>query len=135
MTDKNSKFILYTRKIVNNPLLCRKQVAVELIHPESGSISKVLIKDKLSSMFKSKPECMSIYGLHTKYGGGRSTGFALIYDSAEVRAKYDMKMLLLRDKILNKDGKTKRGALKEIKRKTKRARGKEKTKAMSSKKK
>ena len=133
MTDK-SKFVLYARKMINNPLLARKQLAVELIHPESGSVSKTNIKDKLSAMFKTKPECISIFGLHTKFGGGRSTGFALIYDSPEARKKYDQKKLLLRDKVINKDGKTKRGALKEIKRKTKRARGKEKTKAMAKKK-
>merc|ERR1719389_1207237 len=35
---------------------------------------------------KSKPECITVMGLKTKYGGGRSTGMALIYDSADMRA-------------------------------------------------
>lgn len=47
-------------------------------------------------MFKSKDECISIFGLKTKFGGGRSTGFALVYDSTDARKKYDSKKMLRR---------------------------------------
>lgn len=91
-----SKFVLYYRKFLKNPLLGRKQCVVELIHPESGSVSRAQVKEKLASMLKSKPECITVMGLKTKYGGGRSTGMALIYDSADLKKKYDSKKWLIK---------------------------------------
>ena len=85
----SDKFIIYARKIVSNPLLKRKQVQVELIHPDQGNISKASIKAKLSNMFKTKEESIAIFGLKSSFGGGRSSGFALLYDSLEARKKCD----------------------------------------------
>ena len=93
----SGQFILYARKVINNPLLRRKQVQVEMIHPETANISKTAIKDKLADMFKAKAEAIAIFGLHSQFGGGRSSGFALIYDSLDERKKYDQKNLLRRD--------------------------------------
>ena len=42
-------------------------------------------------MLKCKEEAISIYGLNTKFGGGRSSGFALVYDSVDMKKKYDFK--------------------------------------------
>ena len=125
MTDK---FILYARKQMNNPLLARRQVQIELIHPESGSISKEQIKEKLAAMFKTKTEVISVFGLHSKFGGGRSTGFALIYSSLDDRKKFDSKRSLLRDKFTTKAGKT-RKQKKEIKGRVNKVRGVAKAKA------
>ncbi len=61
-----------------------------------SSVSKADIKTKLAQTLKSKEENISIFGLKTKFGGGRSTGFALIYDSADARKKYDSKKMLRR---------------------------------------
>lgn len=67
-----------------------------MIHPEMSNVAKSQIKAKLANMFKSKEENISIFGLKTKFGGGRSTGFALIYDSNDARKKYDSKKMLRR---------------------------------------
>ena len=67
-----------------------------MIHPEMSNVSKAQIKGKLANMFKSKDENISIFGLKTKFGGGRSTGFALIYDSNDARKKFDSKKMLRR---------------------------------------
>ena len=115
MTDKKEQFILYARKMINNPLLKRKQVVVELIHPDQGSVSKASIKAKLASMFKAKEEAISVFGLHSKFGGGRSSGYACIYDDLDARKKCDTKSMLLRDKITSKEGKKGRKQLKEMK--------------------
>jgi small subunit ribosomal protein S24e len=72
-----------------------------MIHPEMANVSKSQIKGKLANMFKSKEENISIFGLKTKFGGGRSTGFALIYDSNDARKKYDSKKMLRRVNILS----------------------------------
>ena len=69
---------------------------IELIHPEMSSVSKKDIKAKLAQTMKVKDENISIFGLKTKFGGGRSTGFALIYDSLDARKKFDSKKMLRR---------------------------------------
>lgn len=53
----------------------------------------------MSQTLKSKDENISIFGLKTKFGGGRSTGFALIYDSLDARKKFDTKKMLRRVSI------------------------------------
>ena len=67
-----------------------------MIHPELANVSKAHIKGKLATLLKAKEECISIFGLKTKFGGGRSTGFALIYDSTDARKKFDSKKMLRR---------------------------------------
>ena len=67
-----------------------------MIHPDIANVPKAQIKAKLSQLLKSKDENIAIFGIKIKYGGGRSTGFALIYDSADSRKKYDSKMNLKR---------------------------------------
>lgn len=61
-----------------------------------SNVSKSDIKTKLAQTLKSKEENISIFGLKTKFGGGRSTGFALIYDSLDARKKFDSKKMLRR---------------------------------------
>ena len=39
-----------------------------------------------------------LFGFRTAFGGGRSTGFALIYDTAEAAKKYEPKYRLARVK-------------------------------------
>ena len=59
-------------------------------------MSKKEIKDKLAKTLKVKEECISIFGMKTKFGGGRSSGFALVYDSLDARKQYDSRPNLLR---------------------------------------
>lgn len=124
----SDKFVVYPRKIVNNPLLGRKQAQIEIIHPEQGNVSKALLKERLAVTFKGKVENIAIFGLHSKFGGGRSTGFACIYNSADDRKKYDQKSTLLRDGFITKKKITRKQG-KEIKGRVKRVRGTKKTQA------
>lgn len=105
---------------------------VELIHPDEPNISKTAIKEKLAGIFKSKSECIAIFGLSTKYGGGRSSGFALIYDSLDLRKQYDSKCLLRRDKQWDGKKTKTRKQLKDIKGRVKRVRGTAKSRAANS---
>lgn len=66
-----------------------------------ANLSKAQIKEKLAKVLKSKDECISIFGLQTKFGGGKTTGFALVYDSADAKKKYDMKTLRKRVSKMN----------------------------------
>ena len=67
-----------------------------MIHPDMPNVPKVEIRKKLAQNNKTKEECVVIYGLKTKFGGGKSTGFALIYDNMDNRKKYDSRKNLLR---------------------------------------
>ena len=60
------------------------------------NVSKVQIKAKLAEMFKAKEDAITIFGLKTKFGGGRSSGFALIYDNVDFKKKFDLKTMLRR---------------------------------------
>ena len=119
----SSKFVLYTKKVINNPLLARKQMAVEMIHPDEPNVSKAAIKDKLANIFKTKSEAIAVFGLHTKYGGGRSSGFALVYDSVDLRKTYDLKTNLRRDKLWDTKKTKTRKQLKDIKGRMNKLRG------------
>ena len=118
----SGKFVLYTRKMIRNPLLGRKQMQIEIVHPDEANVSKTAIREKLAAIFKTKAEAISIFGLHSKFGGGRSSGFALVYDSLDVRKQYDQKMLLNRDGLISKRPKT-RKQLKDIKGRVNKVRG------------
>ena len=125
----SGKFVLYTKKMVKNPLLARKQMQIELIHPDEANISKTAIKEKLAGVFKTKSECIAIFGLHSKFGGGRSSGFALIYDSVDLRKQFDQKTLLKRDSLYEGTKTKTRKQLKDIKGRVKKVRGTAKAKA------
>ena len=124
-----SAFVLYTRKMIRNPLLARKQMQVEMIHPDEPNVSKAAIKEKLAGIFKSKSENIAIFGLSTKFGGGRSSGFALVYDSLDLRKQYDLKTNLRRDKQWDTKKTKTRKQLKDIKGRVKRVRGTAKARA------
>jgi small subunit ribosomal protein S24e len=41
------------------------------------------IAKQLATKYKQDERNIVVYGLHTQYGGGRSTGFALVYDTQQ----------------------------------------------------
>ena len=81
MQDPNSPITLRTRKFLTNRLLQRKQMVLDVIHPARPNVSKAELSEKLAEMYKSPSEQVIVFGMRTHYGGGRSTGFALIYDT------------------------------------------------------
>ena len=121
-------FVLCTSKMINNPLLGRRQVICDLIHPEKGTIAKKDIKAKLAQMYKAPEECISVFGVKSKFGGGRSQCYGLIYSNLDARKKFDQKKILKRDKLAP-PAPIKRKALKEMKGRANKVRGTEKAKA------
>lgn len=82
-------------------------------------------------MFKIKEENISVFGLKGTFGGGRSSGFALMYDSLDARKKYDQKMLLRRDGLFTPKNNFTRKMKKEMKGRMNKVRGTAKAKAAS----
>ena len=95
MQDPNSPITLRTRKFLTNRLLQRKQMVLDVIHPARPNVSKAELSEKLAEMYKSPSEQVIVFGMRTHYGGGRSTGFALIYDTKE-SLKFEPKHRLVR---------------------------------------
>eukprot|EP00800_Vazella_pourtalesii_P017814 TRINITY_DN5584_c0_g1_i1.p1 TRINITY_DN5584_c0_g1~~TRINITY_DN5584_c0_g1_i1.p1 ORF type:complete len:128 (+),score=23.84 TRINITY_DN5584_c0_g1_i1:44-427(+) len=82
-----TEVILRTKKLMKNRLLNRKQMVLEVIHPNKPPVSKEDIRKQLAKKFKTTPDVIFCFGFRTAFGGGRSTGFALVYDSMS-SAKY-----------------------------------------------
>ncbi|KAL1436453.1 hypothetical protein MTO96_049684 [Rhipicephalus appendiculatus] len=99
----DSSVTVRTRKYMTNRLLCRKQMVVDIIHPNRGTVSK------------------------TEFGGGKTSGFALIYDTLDFAKKFEPKYRLCRNGLGEK-GRTGRKQRKERKNRMKKVRGTKKAK-------
>lgn len=75
-------------------LLCWQ--VVDVLHPGRPNVSKADIREKLAKVYKTTADVIICYGFKTAYGGGRSTGFALIYDSLDFAKKFEPKYRLQR---------------------------------------
>ena len=67
---------------------------MDVLHPGLASVKKTDIREKLAKMFKCTPDVIFCFGFKTNFGGGKSTGFALIYDTLELAKKYEPKFRL-----------------------------------------
>lgn len=60
-------------------------------------VLKAELKEKLARMYEVKdPNAIFVFKFRTHFGGGKSTGFGLIYDSVENAKKYEPKYRLIR---------------------------------------
>ncbi|XP_072162258.1 small ribosomal subunit protein eS24 isoform X1 [Bemisia tabaci] len=116
-----------TRRCMSNRLLCRKQMVVDIYHPRQKSVKKTDVREKLAKMFKTTPDLVFVFGFHTKFGGGRSVGFGLIYDSMDKAKKFEPKYRLARHGLYEKK-QIARKQRKEKKNRMKKVRGTKKAK-------
>ena len=68
----------------------------DVLHPSRPNVSKDELRSKLAELYKASKDTVSVFGFRTQYGGGKSTGFALIYDSNEVMKKFEPRYRLVR---------------------------------------
>ena len=55
------------------------------------------LKEKLAKMYEVKdPNCIFVFKFRTHFGGGKSTGFGLIYDNLDSAKKFEPKYRLIR---------------------------------------
>jgi len=73
------------------------------MHPGKPSPKKTDIREKLAKMFKVLPDVVFVFGFQTCFGGGKSTGFALIYDTLDHAKKFEPKYRLQRVILNNYD--------------------------------
>lgn len=109
-----------TRKFMTNRLLCRKQMVCDVLHPGLPSIAKKEVRDKLAAMYKVTPDVVFVFGFKTNFGGGKSTGFALIYDTLDFAKKFEPKHRLARHglfevkKVTRKQRKERKNRMKKV---------------------
>ncbi|KAI5362173.1 Putative ribosomal protein S24e [Septoria linicola] len=128
-----SQVTLRTRKFIRNPLLGRKQMVVDVLHPSRPNVSKDELREKLAGLYKLNKEQVSVFGFRTQFGGGKSTGFALLYDSAEAMKKFEPHYRLVRYGQATKIEKASRQQRKQRKNRSKTLRGTAKTKGATKK--
>lgn len=68
----------------------------DVLHQNRANVSKDELRQKLAELYKANKDQVSCFGFRTQYGGGKSTGFALIYDSHEVMKKFEPHYRLVR---------------------------------------
>ena len=59
-------------------------------------MSKDELRAKLAEIYKCNKDQTMVFGFRTQYGGGKSTGFGLIYDSHEALKKFEPHYRLVR---------------------------------------
>jgi small subunit ribosomal protein S24e len=68
----------------------------DILHPNRANISKDELRGKLGELYKASKDQVNVFGLRTQFGGGKTTGFALIYDSQEAMKKFEPHYRLVR---------------------------------------
>lgn len=104
---------------------------VEVIHPGLANVSKKDLRASLAKTYKIADENLVVlFGFRTLFGGGRSTGFCLIYDNTKALLEYEPKYRLARQGLYKKP-ETARKMRKERKNRAKKYRGVERAKVLS----
>ncbi|KAL4267173.1 40S ribosomal protein S24 [Pleurotus pulmonarius] len=129
MADSSAPITLRTRKFITNRLLARRQFVLDVLHPSRPNVSKEELSEKLASMYKTEKNRVVTFGFRTHFGGGRSTGFALIYDDEASQKKFEPRYRLVRSGLAPKVEKASRKLRKERKNRAKKLRGTKKVKA------
>ena len=95
---------------------------VDVIHPGRANVPKSELEEVIAGMNKADAKLTMLFGFRSKFGGGKSTGFCLIYDNEEAMMKFEPKHRLIRKGVQEKV-ETSRKAMKEAKNKGKKIRG------------
>jgi len=66
---------------------------VDVLHPSKANLSKDDVRTRLATLYKAPKETVQTFGFRTQFGGGKSTGFALIYDSEADLKKFEVRPL------------------------------------------
>jgi len=95
---------------------------VDVIHPGRANVPRAELQEVVGNMHKTDAKLTVLFGFRTKFGGGKSTGFCVIYDNEEAIRKFEPKHRLIRQGFLEKKEYS-RKAIKEAKNKGRKIRG------------
>ena len=94
--DPAGPVTLRTSKFITNRLLNRKQFVLTVLHPTRANLSRDELSEKLAALYKTEKARVVVFGLKTKFGGGSSQGFGMVYDDEESQKKFEPKHRLVR---------------------------------------
>ena len=97
--DTQAPVTIRTRKFITNRLLARRQFVVDILHPSRANVSKAELSEKIAAIYKTQKDRVVTFGLRTHFGGGRSTGFALIYDDEASQKRFEPRYRLVRVRL------------------------------------
>merc|ERR1712173_204136 len=123
-----------TRNYMSNRLLNRKQMIVDISHGDAATPSAAKLRESLAKMYKASADCVIVYGLQTKFGGGSTTGFANIYDSMDYLKKNEVRYRQVRSGLCARLEKKARQQRKQLKNRKKKVTGTAKDKIGAAKK-
>ncbi|XP_070259844.1 small ribosomal subunit protein eS24-like [Myotis yumanensis] len=81
----------WTKKPMTHRLLPRKQMAIGVLHLGMATVPTAEIRGKLATMHAITADAISVFGFRTHVGGGKTTGFGMIYDSLAYARKNELK--------------------------------------------
>merc|ERR1712130_355666 len=113
--SKMTAITVRTRKFMTNRLLSRKQMIVDIIHPNAATPKKSEVRESLAKNYEVAPDQIIAFGFKTQFGGGKTSGFALIYDSVSAAKKVEPRYRLIRHGLADKIEKKSRGVAKPTK--------------------
>merc|ERR1712007_337299 len=93
------EIVIKARKFQDNRLLSRKQCVLDVYHPSQAAGTKTEIAETVAGKYRTDAGNVVLFGLKTKFGGGRSSGFCLIYDNQDSLKKYEPVYRLRRSKL------------------------------------
>lgn len=99
--------------------MARLQFVVDVLHPNRANVSKDELREKLAGIYKADKDAVSVFGFRTQYGGGKSTGFGLVYNSVADAKKFEPTYRLVRYGLKEKVEKSSRQQRKQKKNKDK----------------
>ena len=73
---------------------------VEVIHPGRPTVPKTEIREKIAKIYKTTSDVVVPFGFKSQFGGGRTKGFALIYDTLDYAKKFEPRHRLVRVSLL-----------------------------------
>ena len=60
-----------------------------MTHPEDANVPRQTLKEMIAKKYKCQERNVILFGFRTKFGGMRSTGYCLIYDTFDMLKKYE----------------------------------------------
>merc|ERR1712093_575429 len=88
MADREQPVTLRTRKFIRNPLLGRKQMVVDILHPNRANISKDELRGKLAEMYKANKD-----HILTRFSSLARSCWSFLFNFCSLNSSIDLTLL------------------------------------------
>lgn len=90
-----------------NPLMRRTEVRFKLTHPKEGTPRREAVRDNIAKLMNVPKDRVVIDHLTSEFGKVETVGYAKIYISSKDAVEIEQKYILVRNRLVKKDGKEK----------------------------